>query len=324
MMKFKLDFDVPQSENKISHENRILLLGSCFSENIGNHLALNKFDTAINPFGTLYNPSSIFQMLSLAIDDNHSPTFFRHNELWRCWHAHSKISGITKIEVQEKYEIALAQVRDFIVTGDWIVVTPGTSMVYTHKASGQVVANCHTVPQQTFSKSMLEVKTIVSDFVKLRSKIQRINPDLKWIFTVSPVRHIRDGLIANTRSKSRLVEAIHQISENHEHTFYFPSYEILIDELRDYRFYANDLIHPSPQAVEFIWEKFAASFIDDNGLKFIHDWTSLRSAMNHSSLNPNSAAHQKFLMNTINKLEELSVKVDVKQEIAALKTLLNG
>jgi hypothetical protein len=299
----------------------IILTGSCFSENIGEILKRFKFNVISNPFGTIYNPVSIFYSLSRAIH-NPEPKIIQHNEVFYDWDSHSKISALTEEDLRKYIRSSQEQVLAFIRKAEWIVITPGTAKAYFLSNRINPVANCHKVPQSKFSSRLLDHAHIMEMFEKVYLEVKEINPNMKWIFTVSPVRHIRDGLVENNISKSILVSSVHQIIKKFDDCYYFPSYEIQIDQLRDYRFYAKDRVHPNEEAIDFIWKKFSETFMDTETLQFITEWDSLQKSLTHKPFHPQSDAHQKFVRQTIEKLKNYSSIINVEQEIASLTNQL--
>ncbi|MEO9869518.1 GSCFA domain-containing protein [Ekhidna sp.] len=315
---FKLDFNIPESSNKINLKQPILLIGSCFSDDIGHKLSSCKFDSLSNPFGTIYNPFSIFKLLSNgAASDN----IIENQGVHYHWDAHGVISCLDQQKTINLFNEKKNHTQTFLAKAKWLIVTLGTSMVY-ELTNGEIVANCHKVASSHFKKRFLSQEEIIKQFSLLHSYLSELNSELNIIFTVSPVRHIRDGLIDNNRSKAILIDAIHTISEEYENTCYFPSFEIVLDELRDYRYYATDRIHPSSEAIDYVWERFRASYFDSETETILKDWDKLRTAINHKPFHLASASHQKFLKNTLEKLEQMNEKIDVSVEIEQLRNQL--
>lgn len=254
-MRWSTPVTIPRSKWSISHDDRLLLLGSCFTDEIGALLTQHGFNALSNPTGTLYNPLSIAQALN-----DHLPftnyRFIFHDGLWHSMQHHGSFSHADKAVVEQRCQEAAAQLTEGLTKASVIIITFGTSWVY--EQEGRVVANCHKLPEAAFTRRLLSVEEIVATWLP----IIQAYPDKHWLFTVSPIRHLRDGLHANQISKGLLLQAIDRLVELTDAT-YFPSYEILIDELRDYRFYAEDLCHPSAQAIEYIWERLADTFFSD-------------------------------------------------------------
>ncbi|MEP1094290.1 MAG: GSCFA domain-containing protein [Cyclobacteriaceae bacterium] len=313
---FKLNLDLSPSSSCISLEDKIYLTGSCFSDEIGTRLSTYKFDGIHNPFGTLYNPLSIFKTLLGDLDPSN---IVENQGVFYHWDCHGKISSLTSDDLKKAVVTSLEASTNFLTNANFLIVTLGTSFVYESKDTGQVVANCHKVPTNKFNKRLLSKEEIVQSFASLHEKL---NSNLKVIFTVSPVRHIRDGLVENNLSKAILLQSVHEIVNEYQNAEYFPAFEIMNDELRDYRFFAEDMVHPSAQAVDYIWQRFSDVYFDNDARSFIVDWTKIRHAMNHKPFQPKSTQHQDFIRRTIVKLHQLSDRVDVSQELNTLQNQL--
>ncbi|MEM0938289.1 MAG: GSCFA domain-containing protein [Bacteroidota bacterium] len=316
-MKLKLDFPIQPSFKKLKLPDAIYLIGSCFSSEIGKKLLSNKFQVLSNPLGTIFNPSSIFKILSGNIDPTNS---VEKNGIHYHWDAHSKISSLDFQHLQQTIQEKIATSEKFLQKSKWLIITFGTAWTYKQRSSKNIVANCHKVDTSEFYKELLDVKLIVDAFRDFKMHIIKINPYINIILTVSPVRHTRDGLVENNRSKARLIEAVHDIVERFENVDYFPAYELMIDELRDYRFYATDLVHPSDQAVDYLWTRLAETYFSDETLSFIKEWQQIETALNHKPFQLKSKAHQKFLAETLAKLEKLNEKVDLSVEMEEIKS----
>jgi hypothetical protein len=317
-MQFKLEFNIDPFHDQLKFGDGVLLLGSCFSDQIGQLLRASKFNVLINPFGTLYNPNAIFQVLEDSLSKS-APEIVEIDEIFYSWNTHSDVRASSEMELESAVQERYQQCNKSIKTAKWIIITPGTSWVYRLLAKNIRVANCHKAPQKEFAKELLSVDEIVSDFDILKAKIKKLNPDIQYIFTVSPVRHIKDGLVENNLSKAILIQAIHRIVKNNDDCQYFPSYEILMDELRDYRFYSTDMTHPNQQAINYVWDRFVEVVMDRPTQILINSWQKIQKSISHRPFNPGSASHQKFLRSTIEKLTGFKDKIDVKREIAALK-----
>lgn len=277
-MNLQTKIEIPKSTWQISHTDRILLLGSCFADEIGEKFVQAGFDALVNPFGTLYNPASIAAQILRSISEKSlSPnsslnergaaaelTFKDNNGTWHSWLHHSRFSAPTLDELVAKADATTMQVSDYLRTADVLIITLGTAIIYRLKENGMLVANCHKQPDALFTRERLSSYDIVDQWQMLLQLLHSINPKLRIIFTVSPIRHKRDGYHINNISKGILLQAVDELCISTNGTQYmaddicnyFPSYEIVLDELRDYRFYADDMIHPSPLAVNYIWERF--------------------------------------------------------------------
>jgi hypothetical protein len=310
-----------QSPSKISLNNPFLTLGSCFADEIGKLLRENKFSVLPNPFGTIYNPYSIHKLLYYAIEgkpplDN---TYLNHNEVFLNYDFHSEFSALSQVELNEKIEASINTAHTFLKNASQLILTYGTAWVYERHDTSEVVANCHKKPSAEFTKSLLTHEKIIESFQDVYSALKTFNPSLKIILTVSPVRHIKDTLELNSVSKSVLRLACHTISTTYTDVEYFPAYEIMLDDLRDYRFYKADMIHPTEEAVDYIWEAFMNTYADQDLKNFLKQWKEIQTAMAHKPFHPSTTAHQKFLNDLLKKLELLSTKVDVKSEISLIQ-----
>ncbi|MEM9340460.1 MAG: GSCFA domain-containing protein, partial [Bacteroidota bacterium] len=301
---FKLDFDIPSSDPQLTLKDRIYLIGSCFSDEIGAKLAQYKFNTLSNPFGTVYNPISIFKLLSGKLDAHWTTTY---QDIHYHWDMHGEVSALSEKELMHQVEEKSRQSAQFLAHSHCLLITLGSAFIYRLKSSGEVVANCHRSPADRFTKELLSSQEIVAAFEQLNEQhLKNINV----VFTVSPVRHIKDGIIENNHSKSVLIHAVRQITSSNENVSYFPSYEIMIDELRDYRFYKKDRVHPSEEAVDYIWNRFCETHVDEPTNRFIKSWSTMLLAIQHRPFHPNAAAHQKFLKETMRKLDQVKEVVD--------------
>ncbi|WP_299016342.1 GSCFA domain-containing protein [uncultured Polaribacter sp.] len=297
-----------QTEKQISYQSKILLLGSCFSENIGSKLHYYKFDTTINPFGILFHPKAIETFITKAIsktETKESELVFS-NEFWHSFNAHSSFRNSDKTELSKNLNLILADTFKELTTTSHVVITLGTAWVYRFLESKQLVANCHKIPQKNFTKELLSIEEVTTSLQKIISLLKSINKDINVIFTVSPIRHLKDGFIENTLSKSHLISGIHKtINTVTKNVFYFPSYEIMMDELRDYRFYKEDMLHPNKVAINYIWEKFVATWVTTSAEKTMLKVDTIQKGLIHKPFNPNSEQHQKFLKHLKAKILEL-------------------
>ena len=292
----------PQQHNQIDYNSNILLLGSCFVENIGSKLNYFKFKNLQNPFGIFFQPLAIEALITNAINEKEytEKDIFFHNEQWQCYEAHSVLSSSSKKELLHNLNTQVLLTNQQINTSTHIIITLGTAWVYRHIESDNIVANCHKVPQKKFLKELLSIDEITESLQAIIALIKSVNKDVSILFTVSPVRHLKDGFIENSQSKAHLISAIHTVLSPREQSrglYYFPSYELMMDELRDYRFYAEDMIHPNQLAVRYIWEKFKEVWISKDAFKTMEEVDSVQKGMQHKPFIPNSEAHQKFLKN---------------------------
>lgn len=306
----KLQTQIPllkESRNLINYNSKIVLLGSCFSENIGNQLDYYKFQTTQNPFGILFHPIAIENLITNAINEKkytENDVFF-NNEQYHSFDTHSSLSANNERDFLDNLNSSIKSTRKTLEEASHIIITLGTSWVYRYIESDQIVANCHKVPQKKFLKEILSVDTISESLEAIISLIKSINKNASILFTVSPVRHIKDGFIENSQSKSHLITAIHQVIDKRKYNYYFPSYEIMMDELRDYRFYAEDMIHPNKTTMNYIWEKFMSTWFDVSANSTMKEIDIIQKGMLHKPFNPNSEKHLQFLEN----LEQKKLKI---------------
>ncbi|MGC4040293.1 MAG: GSCFA domain-containing protein [Flavobacterium sp.] len=307
-MNFTTKIPLGKSDDPIDYDSEILSLGSCFAENMGGKFDYFKFRNAVNPFGIIFNPVSIERLVSrIATNEKFtgSDVFF-HNDLWHCYEVHSELSHPDKEIYINRLNQILDGIHNQIGTMTHCLITYGTSWVYRDKASGKIVANCHKVPQNQFDKEILSAATIEKSIESTIALVQKINPGCCFIFTVSPVRHIKDGFVENQRSKAHLIAALHSvISHQPSSVSYFPSYEIMMDELRDYRFYAEDMLHPNSTAINYIWERFSENHILGSCFATMDEIDSIQKALKHRPFNPDSSSHQKFLASLKAKIAAL-------------------
>lgn len=310
-MQFTTQVPIPESAFPIHYDSNILSLGSCFAVNIAEKFNFFKFQNTCNPLGILFNPLAIHEMIRRAVQNDFytENDLFFHNERWHCFDAHSDLSDANQVDLLQNLNQKLAGLKSHLQSASHILITYGTAWVYREKASGKIVANCHKVPQAQFDKELLSVAEIEHAVGNTIELIRQVNPKAKFVFTISPVRHLKDGFVENQRSKSHLITALHQQLSivNHTTEVYFPSYEIMMDELRDYRFYNSDMIHPNPTAIDYIWERFVAAYIDPKSISVMEEVNQIQKSLAHRPFNPNSEGHRKFIH-------------QLQQRIAALQT----
>ena len=309
-MEFFLPFQIPSFPFKISYSDKILFIGSCFSEEIGNSLIDLKFDVLQNPNGILYDPISISDALFSYIENKPfaEENLFELNGLWHSWKHHSVFSGINKKDVLEKINNSQSRANVFLKETKFLFITFGTAFNYVLKRNLKNVANCHKAPAGIFEKTLLPLEEITADLLRAITALKIFNPDLKIILTVSPVKHVRDGVVENNRSKARLIEAAHLITEEKQNVFYFPAYELVNDVLRDYRFYKNDLVHPNETAINFVFQKFSESFFDSSTKEFKKEIEKILAAVRHKPFFKDSEVHQKFIASQIHNIKRIEKK----------------
>lgn len=308
-MRFHLNYTPKPSANKIDHQQKIMLIGSCFAENIGEKLSGSGFNVLQNPNGILFNPLSISTSLRNIIFKQKIDTslFIRRNDLFFSLQNHSSIFGKTKDELESTLEDAEAKAHNFLKQAGHLIITLGSAFVYKHLRSNTIAGNCHKLPAQDFEKRMLSIEEIVNDYKTLITELRVFDPKLNVIFTVSPVKYLKDGVEENTLSKSTLLLAVNQICKDLK-CFYFPAYELVIDDLRDHRFFKEDLAHPNQEAITYVWDKFSECFFKGETIKLAKDIEAITIASNHTILFPESEEAKKFQSNLENKKKELKTK----------------
>jgi lysophospholipase L1-like esterase len=325
-MQFHTELSPETLPFQINLNSRIVTIGSCFADVMGQRLCDNKLAVLNNPFGTIFNPVSINRLLTMALmgvepADNH---YVERDGIWFHYDFHSSLFAATKDELREKLLHVLHQTANALRQADVLLLTLGTAVVYRHIESGKVVANCHKMPGSLFEKYLYQIDHLRDELTDLLKKLRKANPALSVLLTVSPVRHTRDTLPINQVSKSMLRVLTHELTTWNKGVSYFPAYELIMDDLRDYRFYEADLIHPNAQAHEYIFGKFAESTFDDRLRHFIKEWTGIRKALHHRPLHgEQSCAHRQFLTNLQQKLENISKLVDVSAELTDVRSRLN-
>ncbi|MEZ4852788.1 GSCFA domain-containing protein [Flavobacterium sp.] len=307
-MNFRTEIPIAKYNFPIDYQSKIMLLGSCFSENIGEKFQYFKFQTTVNPFGIIFNPVSIEKLVKRVVAQQPftENDIFYHNDLWHCFEVHSELSNPNKEAFLNNLNSIVESTHRQIVSLSHLLITLGTSWVYRNNSSKEIVANCHKVPQKEFTKELLSTSQIEESLQNIVSLIHSVNPNVKFIFTISPVRHIKDGFFENNVSKGNLLSALYKTVNCQLSTVnYFPSYEIMVDELRDYRFYKDDMLHPNQQAVDYIWIKFFENYINPNEFQLMNDICAIQKGLQHKPFNPDTEAHQKFLQNLQKKIETI-------------------
>ena len=302
-MKFRFEFDIKRLSPPITHEHKLLLIGSCFTENIGEKLTKYKFKVLENPNGILFNPVSVSEALISYIDNSqfNRADLFQFNEGWHSWKHHSRFSGLTAEEALDKINKSARLAHNYLNHADYLMITVGSSWTYTltekalNAKPGSVAANNHKAPSDWFKRRLMTAEEVWQSLEMVLYRLFQFNPELKIIFTISPVRHLREGVIDNNRSKAVLIQAVHALMDKFDRVYYFPAYELVIDDLRDYRFYAEDLVHPNYLATEYVWKKFVDACIDEKSRGLIDQIHSINLAYQHKPFNPSSEQHIKFL-----------------------------
>lgn len=300
-----------KSSFDITHRSKMLLFGSCFSENIGSKLVENKFSVNVNPYGVLYNPDSIYYAINRLLDNQEftQNDFIHHNQSYHSFMHHGSFSKSkldeTLQNVNEEFKIAASQLED----ADFLLITFGTAYVFKYNQTGVIVGNCHKIPANQFTRERLTVKEITTTWGFLISRALDYNPKLKILFTVSPIRHFKDGAHNNQLSKSILHLSIDNLMNQFPaNVFYFPAYEIMMDQLRDYRFYTDDMLHPSQLAQDYIWKRFGEAYFSEQTHSITSQWQRIHQALSHRPYNSDSDAYQNFLHRTIAEIEAFEKK----------------
>ena len=311
-MNFRTNITLQKERNQIDYNSKLVLIGSCFSENISDKLNYLKFKTHSNPFGILFNPKTIENLISNAINlkEYSENDIFNLNERFHCFHAHSDLSSTSKNELLNNLNSEIKKTNKDLIEASHIIITLGTAWIYRHIETDSIVGNCHKVPQRKFLKELLSVKKTIESLENLITLIKSINSKVNIIFTVSPVRHLKDGFVENSQSKAHLLTAIHQLTDKRNQLYYFPSYEIMLDDLREYRFYNSDMIHPNKTAINYIWDQFQQVWIDEKTIPIQKEIATIQKGLAHKPFNSNSEQHKIFL-------------TDLQQKITSIKNNYN-
>ncbi|MFN3315827.1 MAG: GSCFA domain-containing protein [Raineya sp.] len=319
-MPFRTEIILPSYNFEISYQDQIFCIGSCFAEVIAKRLAERKFQVS-NPFGTTFNPISIFRLLQItAQTDKIEENLFVKNQEQIAYHYdfHSSWKNLEISALHTDMLQKIPVIGDFLEKSQYLFITFGTAWVYELKAEQRIVANCHKMPASLFNKRLLSVDEICQDF----KKIQALFSDKKILLTVSPVRHLKDTLPLNAVSKSVLRLACHYLQEKYPNVYYFPAFELINDDLRDYRFYTDDLLHINSQGEAYIWEKFVHSCLSPKSQEIMKKWEKIAARLKHQFFNTKTPAYQDFLQKTLSNLREISTEIDVSAEISQIEKLL--
>jgi len=309
-MKFRTEINIPKSKMQFEHSDKVLTLGSCFAENISQYFDYYKFNILENPFGVLYNPVSIYNSLKLTVEEKQftkEDLIYDQTEYHSFFH-HSDFSHHDTEECLQKINDNFKITNKFLKNCDKIIITFGTSFVFKHKEKNIIVSNCHKIPQSEFERIRLTVDETKDYLQKIIDTLRIYNSTLSIVFTVSPVRHWKDGAVDNQLSKSILLLAVNEIANKNNNCEYFPSYEIMMDDLRDYRFYAEDLIHPNKIAVDYIWEKFGETHFTESCFEIMNEVKKVAQAFKHRPRNINSEKHKEFIKTNMELIDKLTAK----------------
>jgi hypothetical protein len=328
-MQFQVPIHIKPLEPPVTYRDRLMLIGSCFTEHIGNYLLDMKFNVMQNPNGILFDPLSVCNSLVSYIQNDRytEADLFYLNESWHSWRHHSRFSGMDTASVLENINRSQEAAHRFLQEASWLIITLGSSFAYQLSPEapaafggwpGMGVANCHKAPAQAFHKHLCTIEETVTALDGTLYRLFRFNPSLRVIFTISPVRHIRDGVIENNRSKARLLEAVHHLVNKFDKLYYFPAYELVIDVLRDYRFYDIDMVHPNYAGTQFVLEHFSNACLDEPTRLLMEEIRKIVTARKHKPFNPQSNQHRQFMAASARKVRELQLQfpyLDLQEEL---------
>jgi hypothetical protein len=312
-MKFRFEFDIKKFPQPITHNDKLFLIGSCFTENMGEKLKAYKFPVLENPNGILFNPVSVAEALISYIEQDRftKDDLFQLNEAWHSWKHHSRFSALTAEDAFTKINDSVTAAYHYLKCADYLLITLGSAWIYTltekaaNAKTGSVAANNHKAPADWFYRRLMTNEEVLQVLDNMLHRLFLFNPKLKIIFTISPVRHLREGVVENNRSKAVLIQAVHHLVDKFDRLYYFPAYELVIDDLRDYRFYAEDLVHPNYFATQYVWEKFTDACMDEKTKKLMEEIHSINLAYKHKPFNSESEQHQRFLESFFEKTKAL-------------------
>jgi hypothetical protein len=306
-MNFTTKIKLPTYPFSISHQYKLVSFGSCFSENMGEKLNNHKFDVLVNPFGILFNPISVSKAINQCLENKTylESELTSNKEIHFSFNHHSKFSGLNNAEVVENINSSITKANSYLNEANTLILTFGSAWVYRLKETNEVVANCYKLPNTIFNKELLTVNLIVAEVLKTITKLRLMNPKINIITTISPVRHWKDGVVENQQSKATLHLALKELNEQLDNSVYFPSYEIMLDELRDYRFYAEDMLHPSELAINYIWERFSDSFFSNETKELNKRISQIERDKKHKPFNQESEEFIKFKNQLIEKERQL-------------------
>ena len=306
-MKLQTQLPLEIQSPLIDYSSKLVLLGSCFAENIAEKFSYYKFQNEVNPLGVLFHPIAILDLLTRAHENNpySEKDIFFSNGCWQSFQSHSRLNSISQIEILDHLNKALKSTQDQLKNASHVILTFGTAWVYEHIQSKTIVANCHKQPQKEFEKSILSIDQLQDTFNSIISILKSFNPKVTVVFSISPVRHLKDGFVENNLSKAHLITALHSVINTTENTHYFPSYELLMDELRDYRFYKQDMVHPNQIAIDYVWEKFQPIWIDADVNPIMQEVNQLQKGFAHKPFNPLAKEHAIFLSSLAKKAKAM-------------------
>ncbi|MEY5047727.1 MAG: hypothetical protein RLZZ175_1086 [Bacteroidota bacterium] len=315
-MQFRTELISEKYSQSINYQDKIISIGSCFASFIGNTLSSNKFDVCNNPYGTIFNPLSITYLINKALQDDFSWNIVFHNEQYHCFDVHSSLSENIESELIEKLNNIQIEFKNYLLNSKWLIITLGTAWVYELIEQQKTVANCHKIPNNQFNKILLTHQEIEKNLIEALELVKSKNREIETVLTVSPVRHIKDTLVLNNVSKSQLLISVYNVIQHFKSEIsYFPAYEFVQDDLRDYRFYEADLLHPNAIAQQYIFEKFKEIYFNEETIKLLQSLQKAINNFNHRPIQVNSIKYLQHLQTTLNQLNELSNKLNVNTEI---------
>ncbi|MCS7035140.1 MAG: GSCFA domain-containing protein [Saprospiraceae bacterium] len=327
MKTFRTVLPPSKAPFSLTHADRIVVIGSCFSEHIGERLRAHKFSVLVNPSGILYNPISIARLLERLLEGEPdiSEAIFQHQGLWHSWEHHGRFSHPERETFEHQLRATHQRAAAFAASAQRLLLTLGTAHVFALRQSGRIVANNHKAPAAWFDERRLSVAETVSALATALERWKNARPDLNVVLTVSPVRHLRNGLVENQRSKAVLLLACEQLCAQYPFVHYFPAYELMLDDLRDYRFYAADMTHPSDVAVDYIWEHFSQTFFPPQTAQLVADIARIRAAAAHRPFHPDTPEHRAFAQQQYNAIQQLLQQhptLDFSEELTHFSALL--
>lgn len=309
-MDFRTTFVIPPSTKKISYDDPVIFIGSCFATEIGRKFESGHMPVMINPTGTVYNPVSVINTLEIITSGKNFEinNLYNNNGVWLSFNHHTDFSSDSAIKTVEKINSCLAESRKFLSEARFLFITFGTARVYRFKETGEVVSNCHKIPAADFTNELLSVKDIVTLWTNQLEKLQKLYPYVKIVFTISPVRHWKDGAHGNQVSKSVLILAVEELLKHYSKPGYFPAYELFMDDLRDYRFYDDDLLHPSSSAVNYVWEAFTKCYFEDKTMDLWQEIEKISRAVSHRIQTDSADQVKKFAEKILSRIYQISSK----------------
>ena len=325
-MKFRTEIQLSPRKPQIQYSDRWVCMGSCFAERIGGRLQEAKFSALVNPLGIVYNPVSLCKQLMAIMGEKTLDAPHYHEQLayWHSFDVHSSLNHADKQVYTRQIAEAISQAQEQLKSARYLILTFGTAWVYKRKDTAAIVANCHKYPQDFFTRDLLTSNAMMEAMFALVRTLRVFNPKLEMILTVSPVRHIKDGLERNAVSKAALRLLCQQLKHSFEHIHYFPAYEIMLDDLRDYRYYQSDLIHPTFFAEDYIWQQFVKTHFTKETQEVLLQWEQLQKEIRHQPLRPNSEQYRAFLQKLLAKLQDISEKLPCEEEIGWVRERLQS